>query len=101
MSNFWTGFKAFLDSPLKFIADPPNTVIEYQVKVAATQGRTIAEIDQALSETGLSKGSVVGSVFDGVSNAFGFITRNLGLILVITLLIVVAWYILMFRKAVA
>jgi hypothetical protein len=101
MSNFWTGVKAFFNSPLKFVMDPPNTVIEYQVKVMAAEGRSMAEIDQAMTQSGLSKGSVVGTVFDGVVNTFGFITKNLGLILVIVLLIVVAWYILMFRKAVA
>jgi len=101
MENLWSSFKAFLDSPLKFLADPPNTVIEYQVKMAAAEGRTVAEIDQALSETGLSKGSVVGTIFDGVSNTFSFITKNMGMILVIVLLVVVGWYILMFRKAVS
>jgi hypothetical protein len=101
MKSFWTGFKAFLDSPLKFISDPPNTVITYQVKLMEAEGRTLAEIDQALSETGLQKGSVVGSIFDGVSSTFSFLTKNLGLILVIVLLVVVGWYILMFRKAVA
>lgn len=104
MKNFWTSFKAFLNSPLKFVQDPANTVIAYQVKLMESEGRTMAEIDQALTEEGMIKGEhpVVTSVkhlATGVVDGLDFILKNLPVILVLAVAIVIGWYVLMFRKA--
>jgi len=99
MKNFWVGFKAFIASPLKFIQDPANTTIAYQVKLMEAEGRSMAEIDQALQEGGMEKGGGITPIFKGLVDGADFIFKNLGAILFIVLLVVVGWYILMFRKA--
>lgn len=101
MKNFWVSFKAFLNSPLKFVQDPANTTIAYQVKLMESEGRTMAEIDQALAEGGMLKGEgIVPKIFKGAVDGLDFIFKNLSLILFLVILIVVAWYVLMFKKAV-
>jgi hypothetical protein len=98
MKNFWVGFKAFIASPLKFIADPANTTIDYQVKLMEAEGRSMAEIDQALQEGGMEKGGGITPIFKGLVDGMDFIFKNLSTILIIAVLVVIGWYILMFRK---
>jgi hypothetical protein len=101
MKNFWTSFKAFLNSPLKFVADPANTVLDYQVKLMAAEGRSMAEIDQTLTENGYLKGEgIVPKVFKGVVDLVDFTFKNLPLILFLVILLVVGWYVMMAKKAV-
>jgi hypothetical protein len=101
MKNFWVGFKAFISSPLKFISDPANTTIAYQVKLMEAEGRSMAEIDQALSENDMVKGGGITPIFKGLVDGMDFVFKNLPAILLIVVVLVVGWYVLMFRKAAA
>ena len=102
MKNFWVSFKAFIASPLKYIVDPANTTIDYQVKLMEAEGRSLAEIDQALEGGGLVKGGgVVRSVFTGAVDTLDFIFKNITWILILAILLVVGWYIFMARKVLA
>jgi hypothetical protein len=101
MKNFWVGFKAFVASPLKFIGDPANTVLDYQIKLMEAEGRSMAEIDQALTDAGMKKGAPIIQAAEYAIDGMDFLFKHLGAVLLIVLLVVVGWYILMFRKATA
>jgi hypothetical protein len=91
---------AFFSNPLKFLSDPQGVVIEYQVQQLANQGMTVAQIDQVLEQNNFVKGSTVNDILVGIKDVATFTVKNLPTMLVIALLLVVGWYVLMFRKAV-
>lgn len=101
MKNFWVGFKAFLAAPLRFVADPGNTVLDYQIKLMEAEGRSLAEIDQAVTDSGMKKGAPIVQAAEYAVDGMDFLFKHLGAVLIIVFLIVAGWYILMFRKAVA
>lgn len=84
---------AFLSNPLKFVGDPANAVIEYQTKKMAAEGKTVAEIEEALKEVGLLKGAgPVKVVLDGIGKTLDFTLKNLPAILLLALVAVIAFY---------
>lgn len=99
MKRFLTAWKAFLSNPLKFLIDPANVIIDYQVVEMQAQGATMAEIDQSLSEAGLIKGpGPLKVVFDGAVQTIGFVQKNLAAIVLVAVILVIAYFTLSFMR---
>ena len=92
-------WSAFWKNPIKFTFDP-GYIVESQVEDRAAEGWTVAQIDQTLDEQGFKKGSTPYAIWDGTKYVVNTIIKNLPLILGIVILLVIAWYFLMFKKAV-
>jgi len=90
--NLIDSFNAFLSNPLKFIADPTNTTIEYQTRKAVTSGMSKKEVEEVLQSKGFTKGSVVLEIFDSVAGGVQFIIKNLPLILILAFGIIMLSY---------
>jgi hypothetical protein len=105
-SNLWSSVKALVDSPAEFLADPVATTLKYKVAQMAESGSSTAEINAALENSGLKKGSVVYEFIDslktgviGVGKLLLWITNHLSLILILAVIGVIMYYFLAFRKA--
>lgn len=90
MKKFWQGFtdaaKAFFSNPLRYLVDPGNTTLDYQVKQMIKEGNTADQIESALNNAGYSKGSVVRDVI-------GFVTHNFSLVVTLIIIVLVVVYI--------
>jgi hypothetical protein len=92
-------FNAFLSDPLKFIADPANVTIEYQTEKMAAEGRTAAEIDEALKESGMKQGAgPVKAIIDGAAKIVQFLLDNLPRILLLFVILMCVYFALKFSK---
>lgn len=58
-SDVWTAIKAFASNPIKYIYDPGNVVLEYQIEQAAASGKTVDEIKARLTSAGFKEGSPI------------------------------------------
>jgi hypothetical protein len=90
---------AFFSNPLKFLADPANTTIEYQTKKMVAEGRTAAEIEEALKENAMLKGAgPVKEIIDGAAKIVQFLLDNLPRILLLFVVLMCVYFALKFAK---
>ena len=84
---------AFWSNPLKFVTDPANTIIEYQTKKMAAEGKSEAEIEEALKDFGQLKGAgPVKVIIDTVGKTLELLTKYLPLILLGLAVIIGLYY---------
>lgn len=96
--SIWIEVKTFFKNPLKAIFDPNASTI-YQVEKMVEQGKTEAEIDQALKSTGFVKGSTADDIVTGVKDFVRFTAKNLPTLVIAVILIIVTYYVIMFRRS--
>lgn len=96
--KFVVSFNAFINDPLKFLVDPANAVMEYQITKAIESGESVKKVEQTLQNEGMKKGSFVLETVDMITGTGKFLMNNLPLILFIVLLIVAAPYVMPFWK---
>lgn len=90
---------AFLSNPLKFLADPANTTIEYQTKKMTAEGRTALEIEEALKESAMLEGAgPVKQIIDGAAKGVQFLLDNFPRILLIFVILMGVYFVLKFAK---
>jgi hypothetical protein len=114
LKGFWLGVRTLIAHPIQYLTNPVEATSSMYREDLLQNGVTMAEVDQAITVfedsggilTDVGKGygaatKALGNAVKSVGNILAFAGKNFGVILIVVIMIVVAWYFLMFRKVVA
>jgi len=91
---------AFFSDPFKFINDPANTTIAYQLRKQAAAGATEETLKKVLVDNGFVEGSPANDVWLFAKGTVGFLAKNLSLILILGIMVLSVIYVFpIFKKA--